>query len=206
MMAHAVLVFAATAYAFADTKRNKNQDEHAPMQDILLKFISGSYPPPPRRHAACSTKPQLLVTNLHVLFFQTLSAGRVWSITKGCSTSRPCSPLGMKTSTSSSLASLVCHLELLRKEPAYDQRLVRPGTSDRAKHIWTLLCYAQEEDDSNKPAKSHAVLANSKGAKGKTKKSTIGRQLGQACVTFGPSSSLHLFTLPICIPERGAAG
>ena len=37
MMAHAV--FAATAYAFADAERNKNQDEHAPMQDMRLTFV-----------------------------------------------------------------------------------------------------------------------------------------------------------------------
>ena len=33
-----------------------------------------------------------------------------------------------------------------RKEPAYDQSLVRTGTSDRAKHTGTLLCNAQGED------------------------------------------------------------
>jgi hypothetical protein len=150
MTAHAV--FAATAYAFADTKRYKNphQDEQAktciahavfasnnaqmmPMPDIRLNFISGSYPP---RRAACSTKPQRIVSNLSVLFLQTLPARGIWDINKGCSTSRP---RRMKTSTSSSRASLVGYLELLPKEPAYDQCLVRSGTSDRAKHIGTLL-------------------------------------------------------------------
>ena len=33
-----------------------------------------------------------------------------------------------------------------RKEPAYDQSLVRTGTSDRAKHTGTLLCDAQGQD------------------------------------------------------------
>jgi hypothetical protein len=72
MMAHAV--FAATAYAFSDTKRNKNQDEHAPMQDILLKFISGSYPPPPpppppprslfdQAAADCDQSPCIILSN-----------------------------------------------------------------------------------------------------------------------------------------------
>ena len=155
MMSHAM--FSATAYAFVDIKRNKNQNEQAktyiahavytcnseqmmPMPDIRLKFIYGSYLP---RHAACSTKPQRIVSDLRVLFLQTLSAGRIWDITKGCSTSRP---RRMKTSTSSSRTSLVGHLELLRKEPAYDQCLVRTGTSDRAKHTGTLLCNAQGED------------------------------------------------------------
>ena len=129
MMSHAM--FSATAYAFVDIKRNKNQNEQAktyiahavytcnseqmmPMPDIRLKFIYGSYLP---RHAACSTKPQRIVSDLRVFFLQTLSAGRIWDITKGCSTSRP---RRMKTSTSSSRTSLVGHLELLRKEPAYD--------------------------------------------------------------------------------------
>ena len=222
IMAHAV--FAATAHAFADTKRNKNQDKQAktriahavfasnkdgvshmqysrpahrqlsligqqcrqtrsgaymargprlfsptvqsapwsyqstsnnsqmmPMPDIRLKFTSGSYPP---LRAACSTKPQRTMSNLRVLFFQFLSARRTWNITKRCSTPRP---RRMKTSTSSPLASLVGHLELLPKEPAYDQRLVRSGASYRAKHIGTLLCDAQEEDY-NKPTQ-HVMFA-----------------------------------------------
>ncbi len=111
------------------------------MPDIRLKFISGSYP---ARRAACSTKPQRIVSNLRVLFLQTLPARGIWDITKGCSTSQP---RRMETSTSSSRASLVGHLELLRKEPAYDQCLVRSGTSDSAKHIGALLCDDAQEKD-----------------------------------------------------------
>ncbi len=119
------------------TRTKMNMPQCRTFCSSLFLALTPLPPPRRRRRAACSTKPQLIVINLHVLFFQTLSAGRVWGITKGCSTSRPRSPRWMKTSTSSSLASLVGHLELLRKEPAYDQRLVRAGTSDRAKHIWT---------------------------------------------------------------------
>ena len=92
----------------------KTQDEQAPMPDILLTFIPGSYP---ICRAACSTKPQRIVSNLRALFLQTLSAGRIWDITKRCSTLRP---HRMKTSTSSSRTSLVGHMEPLRKESAYD--------------------------------------------------------------------------------------
>ncbi len=111
-----------------------NNAQMMPMPDIRLKFISCSYPP---RRAACSTKPQRIVSNFRVLFLQILPARGIWDITMGCSTSRP---RRMKTSISSSRASLVGHLELLRKEPAYDQCLVRSGTSDRSKQIGILLC------------------------------------------------------------------
>ena len=202
MTAHAV--FAATAHAFADTKRNKNQDEQAktciahavfasdkdgvshmqysrlahrqlsligrqrrqtrsgasmargprlfspavqsapwsyqstsnnaqmmPMPDIRLKFISGSYPP---RHAACSTKPQRIVSNLRVLFLQMFSARRIWDITQGCSTLRP---RRMKTSTSSSRTSLVGHLELLRKEPAQEEDYNKPTHHAMSARVYT---------------------------------------------------------------------
>ena len=130
-----------------------NNAQMMPMPDILLKFISGSYLP---RRATCSTKQQRIVSNLRVLFLQTLPA----NIYMGCSTSRP---RRMKTSTSSSRASLVSHLELLRKEPAYDQCLARSGTSDRAKHIGTLLCGdAQEKDYIVFGPKPRTDLARSK--------------------------------------------
>ena len=60
-----------------------NDVQMMPMQDIRLTFIPGSYP---ICRAACSTKPQRIVSNLRVLFLQTLSIGRIWDITKGCST------------------------------------------------------------------------------------------------------------------------
>ena len=135
-----------------------NDVQMMPMQDIRLTFISGSYP---ICRAVCSTKPQRIVSNLHGLFFQTLSAGRIWDITKGCSTPRP---RRMKTSTSSSLASLVGHLELLRKEPAYDH--MRALLTTIIDHLGINTGRKRKgQDDTTKPNKTHAALANSKFAR-----------------------------------------
>ena len=141
-----------------------NNAQMMPMQDIWFTFTSGSYPP---RRAACSTKPQRIVSNLNGLFFQTLSAGRIWDITKGCSTLRP---RRMKTSTSSSRASLVGHLELLRKEPAYDH--LRALILSIVEHPGITSEKRKGQDNMNKPAKPHAALANPNGPQGKPKKST----------------------------------
>ena len=133
------------------------------MQDIRLTFIPGSYP---ICRAACSTKPQRIVSNPRALFLQTLSAGRIWDITKGCSTLRPCR---MKTSTSSSRASLVGHMEPLRKESAYDH--LRSLKLSIVEHSGIMSEKRKGQDDMTKPA-THAALANSKGLSGKSKKST----------------------------------
>ena len=133
------------------------------MQDIRLTFIPGSYP---ICRAACSTKPQRIVSNPRALFLQTLSAGRIWDITKGCSTLLPCR---MKTSTSSSRASLVGHMEPLRKESAYDH--LRSLILSIVEHPGITSEKRKGQDDVTKPA-THAALANSKGLSGKSKKST----------------------------------
>jgi hypothetical protein len=76
----------------------------------------------------------------------------------------------MKTSTSSSRASLVGHLELLRKEPAYDH--LRALILSIVEHPGITSEKRKGQDDATKPAKIHAALANSKGPQGKSKKST----------------------------------
>jgi hypothetical protein len=134
------------------TTRNKNQDEQAPMPDIGLTLTFGSYP---LCSASCSTKQKRIVSHLGVLFFQTLSAGRIWDITKGCSTSRP---RRMKTSTSSSRSPLVGHWELLRKEPAYDH--LRALILSIVEHSGITSKKRKGQDDVNKPTKPHAELAN----------------------------------------------
>ena len=76
----------------------------------------------------------------------------------------------MKTSTSSSRASLVGHLELLRKEPAYDH--LRAIILSTVEHPGITSEKRKGQDDMNKPATPHAALANPNGPQGKPKKST----------------------------------
>jgi hypothetical protein len=70
----------------------------------------------------------------------------------------------MKTPTSSSRASLVGHLELIRKEPAYDH--MRALLTTIIDHLGINTGRKRKgQDDTTKPNKTHAALANSKFAR-----------------------------------------
>jgi hypothetical protein len=75
---------------------------------------------------------------------------------------------GKRKTTSDEPSVKVKLLQDLKSE----SRNLRALLSSRVEHLDIAGKKRKGQDDSNKPAKSHAVLANPKGAKGKAKKST----------------------------------